>query len=157
MPLPGPLVLLLYKFTIKNNLLRKLNNQCTLRTASVKTNQVIFLSSPIFSLSSHCHGWADPFSTYRQTFIVLFLVPLVVLVRGAIHIHAIKFSIRVVLGTLPPFRSVSSDLIIGLIDTSRINIVHVINIILAWVFPFHIGNSIDCFLVAVHGWLWGIL
>ena len=63
------------------------SNQCTVRTASMMTKWVNCLGSQNF-MSSHCHRCNVTFIPYRQPHFILFLVPLVVIIRRRVHEHS---------------------------------------------------------------------
>ena len=89
-------------------------------------------------------GSVSPFFLIGIVFLRLFLGPLIVIDRGMVCVHTIILNIQLALGAPPPFYYISSELILGIIDVPRLNIIQTLNVTLVWVLYFTIVITTDC-------------
>ena len=79
--------------------------------------------------------------------VILFLVLLTMVDRRMVHIHSIKFPSHIVFGTPSPVRSISSDLILGTLYITRLDIVNFLDIAIFWIISSSIVTSTSCWLI----------
>ena len=124
-----------------------------------KTNLLVFIGSLNLNLSYHCQECADTLfyvHYYSWPFILIFLVPIILIDRGMVHVHAIKLSIHFVIGTPPSVCSIFSGIILGLLDNPRLKVFHAVKKSRLVPFLYH-WKSVAYWLVAGHDWLWVII
>ena len=68
--------------------------------------------------------------------IFLFLGPLSLIGRVMVHVHPIKLTKHIVLGTPPPAWSIFSNLILEIIDDTRLMVVQYLSMNISWVLYF---------------------
>ena len=76
-----------------------------------------------------------------------FLVPLIVISGEIIHTYPIKIYDHLVLGTSPPVRSIFSNFVLGLIDTTRLNVLQSSKITLGRVHNYTVGEYTESLLI----------
>ena len=104
----------------------------------------ICIKVPIFM------GYLSPLFLKCILLFLLFLGLLVVLDMVMDHEYPIKFPGHIVVGTPPPVCSIMSDLILNSFDSSRLNVLQVLNITLVDIFPSYIEASMACWLIVGH-------
>ena len=89
-------------------------------------------------------GFLSTFFLIGIIFIRIFWGPLIVIDRGMVCVYTIKLNVQLALGAPPPFYYISSELILGILDVPRLNIIQTLNVTLVWVLYFTIIITTYC-------------
>ena len=114
-------------------------------TISTQCRLHIWGQSEDFSISNiSVLVFAIPCSLVPSLFVgfslpLLLFIPLIMLVGWMVHVHSIKFTLFIVLGTSIPILAISGNIIIWFIDSPRFNIFNSLNITLVGVPSFGVG------------------
>ena len=74
---------------------------------------------------------------------MFFFSPFIMLFVWVVHVHFIKVSFRIVIGAPPPILNIPGNIFIWFIETTRLNIVNLLKIILVGVPSFSVGVSLS--------------